>query len=421
MLIIEEFRKIIKNELENLWEIVHREVNKYFSVIDFANITYRKNYTKLSKPERDFLNDPLNIPEIYKLLYSIKENNFIYFDSDSVTKDYNHYRHGYFIRDHLLIPLEPIVKRVESFRIENFNRILENQEKSEAKKKFIVHDFQDYELKHYNSYINIINGIAYHKDFYIILPNLLRCVFENLLYDIYQTALDKKHTQFFFLKSQTRARDFSQLIALLNILKDKDFQPYHKNSLNQSVIDLLKKIQKFGNWTVHQILQQIDKDFAKQWQQKINRVLLVFLVLYKNIRNKNLEITDQETLIKINKKLSMEQSLEKKKDKFIINKKMSIQEYLRSKKLKTEGDKTLAIGYFLEKYKNLKFYNRNDLERFFKKAKEKPPLNINAKINANIKKGYMMEVDEKKDNLKCWCLTKSGIIYCENNFKKSQI
>lgn len=418
MLIIEEFRKIIKDELENLWEIVHREVSNYFNVIDFANITYRKNYTKLSKPERDFLNDPLNIPEIYKLLYSIKENNFIYFDSDSVTRDYNHYRHGYYIRDHLLIPLEPIIKRVESFRIENFNRILENQEKSEVKKRFIVHDFKDYELKHYDSYINIINGIAYHKDFYIILPNLLRCVFENLLYNIYQTALDKKHTQFFFLKSQKRARDFSQLIALLNILKDKDFLPYHKNSLNQSVIDVLKKIQKFGNLTVHQILRQIDKDFAKQWQQKINRVLLGLLVLYKNICNKNLEITDQETLILIDKTLNLDKLITKGIESEKLEKKMSIQEYLQSNQLKSDVDKTLAIGYYLEKYEKLKLYNKNGLEDSFKRAKEKPPLNINNRVYLNIKKGYMMEVNEKKDNLKCWCLTNSGIEFCENNFRK---
>ena len=228
MLIIEEFRKIIEIELGNLWEMVHREVNEYFNVIDFAKITYRKNYSRLNKPERDFLNDPLNIPEIYHLLYSIKENNFNYFNKDSVTKNYNHYQHGYSIRDNLLIHLEPIVTRIESFRIENFNRILENQNKSELKKNLIIYNFQDYGLKHYDSYINIINGIAYHKDFYVILPNLLRCVFENLLYDIFQTSLNKKHTQFFFLKSQARARDFSQLIALLNILKDKDFQPYHK-------------------------------------------------------------------------------------------------------------------------------------------------------------------------------------------------
>ena len=101
-----------------------------------------------------------------------------------------------------------------------------------------------------------------------------------------------------------------------------------------------------------------------------------------------------------------------------IDRKISVREYLLSKKPKNDVNKTLAIGDYLENYVNLNFYNKNDLEEYFKKAKEKPPLNINDKVNRNIKKGYMMEVDETKDNLKCWCLTNSGIAYCENNFKK---
>lgn len=315
MLIIEEFRKIIKNELGNLWEVVQREVNEYFNIIVFADITYRKNYNKLNKPEKDFLNDPLNIPEIYKLLYFIKENNFDYFDRNSITKNYNHYEHGYFIRDNLLIQLEPILKRVESFRIDTFNKILENQKKFEIKDKFIAYDLKDYGLMYYDSYINIINGIAYHEDFYIILLNLLRCLFENLLYDIFQKVIDKKHTEFFFLKSQSRARDFSQLIALLNILKDRDFKPYHKDSLNQNVINVLKEIQMFGNWTIHQILRQVDKDFALQWEQKINRVLLILLVFYNKIQDETLEITDQDTLLKIKKALNLEKSIEQEEIK----------------------------------------------------------------------------------------------------------
>ena len=101
-----------------------------------------------------------------------------------------------------------------------------------------------------------------------------------------------------------------------------------------------------------------------------------------------------------------------------LDKRMSIQEFLLSKKPKNDVEKTLAIGYFLEKYENLEFFNKNDLEKSFKKAKVPPPQNINDKVNANIKKGYIMEVDEKKENLKCWCLSQSGTMYCENNFKK---
>ena len=101
-----------------------------------------------------------------------------------------------------------------------------------------------------------------------------------------------------------------------------------------------------------------------------------------------------------------------------VEKKMSIREFLLSKKPKDYVNKTLAIGRFLEKYKDLEFFNKNDLEEYFKKAKEKLPSNTNDKVNRNIKKGYMTEVDKKKDNLKCWCLTKSGIKFCENNFKR---
>lgn len=416
MSIIEEFRNIIKNDIGDLLNLVQREIIEYFNVIDFANVPYRKSYPKINHPEKEFLNDPLNIPEIYKLLYMIKENNFNYFDKDSVTKNYNHYQHGYNIRDNLLINLEPIVKRIESFRIENFKRLIVDKNKSKSKEIFITYNFQDYGLKHYSSYINVINGIAYHEDFYVILPNLLRCVFENLLYDIFQTSLDKKYTELFFWNG--RARDFSQLIALLNIIKDKDFKPYHKGSLNQSIIDLLKKIQMFGNLTVHQILHQVDSDFASQWKQKINRVLLALLVFYEKMQKKSLEIKDQKTLIRINKKLKLDNSLDKNNENSNITKKISIQEYLRTNELKTEADRILAISYYTEKYENLKCYNKIDIEEHFKKAKEKPPPNINDKVNSNIKKGYMMEVEGKKYNLKCWCLTNNGINYCENSFKK---
>lgn len=98
-------------------------------------------------------------------------------------------------------------------------------------------------------------------------------------------------------------------------------------------------------------------------------------------------------------------------------KKISIREFLMSKNPKSAVNKTLTIGYFLEIYENLEFFNKNDLEEYFKKAKEKVPANINYNVNKNIEKGYIMELDEKKDKLKCWCLTNSGTKFCKNNFK----
>lgn len=115
--------------------------------------------------------------------------------------------------------------------------------------------------------------------------------------------------------------------------------------------------------------------------------------------------------------IKLEESILKPSAKEDLIKKISIREFINSKKPKGDVNKTLAIGYFLENYENLKFFNKSDLIEYFKKAKEKPQ-KINDKVYQNIKKGYMMEIDEKKDNLKCWCLTNSGLKFCENDFKK---
>lgn len=172
-------------------------------------------------------------------------------------------------------------------------------------KKFIKPDVKEYELPEYNEFMELINLSAYDDKFYRILPVLLRTLFENLLYDIFQTGLKDKHKSLYFLKSQNRARNFSQLIALLNILKDKDFKRFHRNSINQNTISELKEIQIFGNWTVHQFLRLVDKDFVEKWEEKVNRILKVLLVLYKKINKKYLEIIDQSTLEIIKKTLNL--------------------------------------------------------------------------------------------------------------------
>lgn len=171
--------------------------------------------------------------------------------------------------------------------------------------KFINADFKDYQLSEYNEFINLINDAAYNGVYYRILPILLRTLFENLLYDIFLTGLNEKHTDFFFLKSQNRAQDFSKLIALMNVLKDREFKPFHKDSINQKIIEVMKEIQKFGNWTVHQIFNQTGKEFADRWKDKINRVLTPLLALYKKIKDKAIEIEDPNTIDIINKTLNL--------------------------------------------------------------------------------------------------------------------
>ena len=104
----------------------------------------------------------------------------------------------------------------------------------------------------------------------------------------------------------------------------------------------------------------------------------------------------------------------------VTKKGISIKEFILQKNPKDEIQMTLAIGYYLEKDRNFASFNVKDLETGFRSAKEKPPKNINYKVIKNIEKGYIMEVEDKKDNLKAWILTNSGEKYVENNFEKEK-
>ncbi len=114
----------------------------------------------------------------------------------------------------------------------------------------------------------------------------------------------------------------------------------------------------------------------------------------------------------------LESLLEKNVPK--IEKKDSIKEFIISKNPKDYVQKTLVIGYYLEKYLNMDYFNSNDILKGFKDAKEKAPSKkkIYDKISPNIKKGYLMEAGELKGNKKAWMLTNSGERYVENNLQE---
>lgn len=99
-------------------------------------------------------------------------------------------------------------------------------------------------------------------------------------------------------------------------------------------------------------------------------------------------------------------------------KKMSIAEFLKSKRPKSDVQKTLIIGFYFEKYEGMKSFNVQDLEKGFRDAREKVLGNINLCVIKNIRKGHMMEANEKKDGMKAWCLTNSGIEFVESDLKE---
>ncbi len=380
MLIMEKFRDIVKEQLGNLWEDVQREVNEYFKIIDFAIIEFRNNYHKLDKPKEGFLNDPLNIPEIHKLLYSIKEYNFNYFNRNQVTQKYNHYEHGYFIRDNLLHQLELVIKRVENFRIENYPKILEKQGTFETEDKFITHKFEDYGLIHYIDYIEVINGIAFHEKYYVILPNLLRCLLENLLHDIFSVSLENSHKELFFDESRSKIRDFSQLIELLNILRRMEYKAYIKDIINENIIAVFKEIKKIGNYSVHDVIRKIPKSYANEIKDRIDLILQPLLVSFQKLKEKNIFISpERQVFIKeklgiLKKEKKSERSYKKtikvadKKTSNIDEIKPKLVDFYDMISLRVEFNKGELISVVrdlgkknINKYLNLEFVDKWDM------------------------------------------------------------
>jgi len=114
----------------------------------------------------------------------------------------------------------------------------------------------------------------------------------------------------------------------------------------------------------------------------------------------------------------LEGLIDKKSEKPL--KKLSLREFLDMKQPNDDVKKTLGICYFLEIYEGMESFNKDDIEEGFRMAKEKVPGNINYKVFRNIEKGYLMETKDKKNNLKAWTLTNSGIGFSENSFKKKK-
>lgn len=100
-----------------------------------------------------------------------------------------------------------------------------------------------------------------------------------------------------------------------------------------------------------------------------------------------------------------------------LQKRLSPKEFILAAKPKDDVQKTLVLAYYLEKYGGMTVFNAKDLEHAFREAKEPVPDNINVKVIKNIKKGDIMEAQQKKDNFKAWTLTASGERFVENNLK----
>ncbi|MFX1363309.1 MAG: hypothetical protein ACFFCE_16700 [Promethearchaeota archaeon] len=306
-IILEELKKIIAELIKNPFEELYHEIIEYFEML--PNLYYEEDRKKLLKSEKQILEsyglihinlkDSLFLPEIIRLAEEIKENNFNLFNKGWNTRGYYHYEHAYKIKG-IIRDLEPLAEIIDKFRSK-----YSVKKASINKIDFVDIQFKDFDLLEFDEFKEAINKTAEDKILFRTLPILLRTIFENLLWYIFKDGLASRYTILFFNPNKNRIRDFSQLILLLNELKDHEIIPFSKNAINSKVIEKLNEIKKFGNWNVHEIHSHVNSNFVRNWKEDVNHLVKALLLLYKNIRGKNLEI-DEKRLNAISKKLGLE-------------------------------------------------------------------------------------------------------------------
>jgi hypothetical protein len=127
----------------------------------------------------------------------------------------------------------------------------------------------------------------------------------------------------------------------------------------------------------------------------------------------------QEQLEEHEKRLSQLEKLVQGKPK-VLKKKLSMREFILDKKPQNDVHKALAIGYYLEKYDGFSCFTSKEIEKGFRRAREKAPSNVPDKIKQNRDNGHMMKADEQKDKKMAYVLTNPGTAFVENGFTEEE-
>lgn len=108
-------------------------------------------------------------------------------------------------------------------------------------KKYIKIDLSNSLNNIYGNLIYLINLVAQKTKTYNLIPFLLRKLFENLIYQIFQKALNPKYKDFYFY--QKRPRSFSKLIKLFNYFRNEELLEYHNGAIDEDLMQFLKLIR----------------------------------------------------------------------------------------------------------------------------------------------------------------------------------
>ncbi len=362
---LDNLRKQWKDELGYYWGRAQKEIDEYFEMIKDTLCNKAKDLKSKSREQvlkefsldEDRLKDPLFIPEILILLIHIKKINYDIFPDNWVSGDYNNKEHASYIWNSLIPEFRQVANKILDFKVSQYNSLYETPVLPTSEKLFINKRFEKYGLKQYDHHLGLINRIAYHENFYVILPIFLRTLFENILHDIFKLSLNNRHKLLYFDKNKRRVADFSVLIELLNQLSQYEYKDAVRSKLNPKIMEILDEVKKKGNLTVHEVIRMIPKSYANEIQDEIDLALEALLVSYDQLAREKKIIISSERLEKIEEKLGLSNKDEMKKGK---EQKSQTQDFGKPELKKYNF--LVRLIYLLQKYEEIKHYEREELE-----------------------------------------------------------
>ncbi len=164
-------------------------------------------------------------------------------------------------------------------------------------KKYIKIELSDNLNNYYGNLIYLINLMAHKSKSYNIIPFLLRKLFENLIYHIFQKALNRKHENFYFYKKNPRS--FSKLIKLFKCFRNEELMKYHNGAIDKDLIRFLELIRSKGNLAVHQLFYEISDEKINSWKKKVNSLLRILFFTLENVPKHEILVDDEERIEKI--------------------------------------------------------------------------------------------------------------------------
>ena len=293
--------KVLQREVNLFIEMMNNLDNKKKSLIKnlFQNSLMWNNLT-IEK-----VKDPFFLEEILHFFEEIKQSNFDHFKNGEMTGEYDHYSHGYAMY-HILKSLKEKPAEIDKFKKQYFDEIYlqgTSLTPEEELVPYIKIDFNDFGLPYYTDFSKRISKAARDDLLYTITPVLLRCVFEDLLHLILMKSLHTRHTELYYNSSNNRIRNISQLIALFDLLRKEEY----KNiiTINDDVIKILKEIRKLGNYSIHDVVQKVTRDFITQWEEQLEITLKILLKSYLILKDESIELSlEREQYIKKQLKIS---------------------------------------------------------------------------------------------------------------------